>query len=91
MQSSVRNLLIIAFVAVLVFVAWREQSPAQGEAAKPVENHRYQIAAWGGVATAGARDVANSGAYIVDSQTGDVFEVRNDDAPKFLGSLPKKK
>ena len=91
MQSTVRNLLIVALVAVLMFVAWREQSPAQGEAAKPVENHRYQIAAWGSGQFVDGKQRATAGAYIVDSQTGDVYQIINNDAPAFIGAIPKKK
>jgi hypothetical protein len=91
MKVYLRTLWIIFLVAVVVIVGGRVQLPAQGEAAKPVENHRYQIAAWGSGQFVEGRQRVSAGAYIVDSQTGDVYQIINNDAPTFLGSIHKKK
>jgi hypothetical protein len=68
------------------------QPPAAAQPAKPADGGRYQISAWGvgQMTPAGKMQVAN-GAYIIDTQTGEVFSVANEGKPKPVGSVAEKK
>ena len=90
MQTRTR-ILIASVVALLALVVWREYSSAQGEAAKPAATvGRYQLSSWGSAMLSEGRMKVASGAYIVDSETGDVYSLENNGAPKLLGVIPKK-
>ena len=87
MQTRTK-MFIATVAALLVFILWREYSPAQGEAAKPAATvGRYQISGWGFEGAAGR---VISGAHIIDTETGDVYMVPNDTKPVFVGAVPKK-
>ena|ERR1700722_11843503 len=60
-------------------------------AAKPKEAGRYQISAWsvGGLTPPGKLQVSH-GAYVIDSQTGEVFSVNTIEKPKSVGSVVEK-
>ncbi|MBP3957053.1 hypothetical protein J8F10_17435 [Gemmata sp. G18] len=47
---------------------------------------RYQISAWGN----DNRGTPNNGAYVIDTQTGDVFHVDQSTKPRHLGAVEKK-
>ena len=62
------------------------QPPAA--AAKPAEAGRYQVSAWGtSQFVPGSPVQVVHGAYIVDSQTGDVYSTTNAEKPKRVGSV----
>jgi hypothetical protein len=85
------KILIAIVVALLALVVWREYSSAQGEAAKPATTvGRYQVTSWGSATLADGGMKVASGAYVVDSETGDVYFIANQGAPKLLGTIPKK-
>ncbi len=63
--------------------------PARAEPApKAAEVGRYQISAYGGGGIPNIQ-AKERGAYIIDTATGDVFHVANDDKPISLGSVTK--
>ncbi len=97
MRNVSRNILIAVVAALLALCVWREQSPAQGDAPKTDDASgkgqagRYQLSSWGSATLAEGRMQAASGAYIVDTQTGEVYSVENNGAPHLLGAVSKKK
>ncbi len=104
MAERSRVLLILAGVVVgvgatLLFTGgWGQPVQAQKPgpttiqgAAKPKEAGRYQISAW----SVGAPDPTGKmrvshGAYIIDSQSGEVFTTTNEGKPKSIGSVAEK-
>ena len=71
-------------VAVMLAVA----APARAEPApKATEVGRYQISAYGFSTPGGT----GWGAYIIDTATGEVFHVVNQNKPELLGSVAKDK
>ena len=90
--------LLFAFLGIVIGVlgtlllSGHSGTPVQAQpAAKPAEVGRYQISAWGTgqMSPAGKLSVAN-GAYIIDTQTGEVFSVANEGKPKSIGVIEKK-
>ena len=81
-------LALLAAAALVVALSGRE-SPVNaqpGKVAAP-EVGRYQISAFGAMAPGGIQ----SGAYILDTATSEVFLVRDRGEPASLGSVPKGK
>lgn len=90
MQTQTK-IFVFSIVAILAFVVCRDYSPAQGEPAKPASAvGRYQISSWGSGTLAEGKMKVASGAYIVDSETGNVYSLENNGAPHLLGVIPKK-
>ena len=90
MQTRTK-IFIASIVALLAIVVWREHLSAQGEPAKPAATvGRYQLSSWGSATLSEGRMKAASGAYIVDSETGDVYSLENNGTPKLLGKVSKK-
>jgi len=84
------TILVATVVGLLMFVVWREYSSAQGEPAKPrAATNRYQISSWGSATLVGGKMQVGCGAYIVDSESGDVYFVTNEDVPRLLGAVKK--
>ncbi len=53
---------------------------------------RYQISAYGyGLGDGSPGSLSEHGAYILDTQTGDIFVIRHHGGPKFLGSVGKER
>ncbi|MEZ6137075.1 MAG: hypothetical protein R3C53_19450 [Pirellulaceae bacterium] len=48
-------------------------------------DERYQISAWSHAASPGKNSM--SGAYVIDTQTGKIWMVINDNAPQELGTV----
>ena len=91
MQNQARNLAIVTLIAALVVVTFWRQSSGQGETAKPAATvGRYQLSSWGSASFTEGRMRVASGAYIIDSETGEVYMVTNDGKPTPLGTIPKK-
>lgn len=60
----------------------------QAQQAAAGANGRYQISAYGyGLGTGGAGSKSEAGAYILDTQTGEVFVVVGNNAPRSVGSV----
>ena len=53
------------------------------------ENDRFQVSAWSIPALAGGSRYERSayGAYVIDSQTGDLWAVKGESKPKKIGSV----
>jgi len=80
-----------ALMAVLLAAVWLDGSfrqPAQAQpapVAQPAAVGRYQISSYG----YSRSDGATNGAYIIDTQTGEVFQVHGNNPPTSLGSVTK--
>lgn len=93
-----RTLILVGFgflAGLLASLSWTHsaapQAAAQAPAAK-AEAARYQITSWAypGVARQGGGfENPKYGAYIVDTLTGEVWVVREDNAPRSLGKVGK--
>ncbi|WP_088255579.1 hypothetical protein [Fimbriiglobus ruber] len=59
-------------------------------AAKPPEAARYQISSWGYSSSLGGGALSERGAYIVDTQTGEVFAIVGDQKPRSIGKVGAK-
>jgi hypothetical protein len=75
----------LLLVALLLGGVFRTPANAQAPAALPQAVGRYQLSsfsyAWGNGTTCGA--------YILDTQTGDVFQVVGKEAPELIGSVTR--
>jgi hypothetical protein len=90
MQTQTR-IFVFSIVTILGLVVCREYLSAQGEPAKPAATvGKYQISSWGGATFAEGKMKVASGAYILDSETGNVYSLENNGAPHLLGAIPKK-
>ncbi len=65
-------------------------TPVQAQPAASTAASRYQISAYG-LSSSGAESRSVRGAYILDTQTGEVFEVVASGAPTLIGSVAKAK
>jgi hypothetical protein len=75
------GLLALLAVALLFADTFRQAAPAQpASVAQPQAVGRFQISSYG----YSRSDGATNGAYIVDTQTGDVFQVHGNNPPALI-------
>jgi hypothetical protein len=83
--------LIAGWSASTIFGGWAGAPVAAQPAQKPADPGRYQISAFG-YGGGGVGTTRESGAYIIDTATGEVFViVGNDGPPTPVGSVRKDK
>lgn len=82
MVAALAATLIVAAVYLVSF----SESNAQ-DAPKQQTHGPFQISAWSRAGSAG--NAPMSGAYIIDSETGKVWSVINDNEPKEIGILKR--
>jgi hypothetical protein len=80
------GLLALLAVALLFAETFRQPAPAQPPpVAQPQVVGRFQVSSYG----YSRSDGATNGAYIVDTQTGEVFQVHGNNPPALIGSVTK--
>lgn len=68
------------------------EQPAWAQPAPAGSIGRYQISTYGyDLGTGGSGSQAERGAYILDTQTGEVFVIVNTNAPRIVGSVSQAK
>ena len=88
MNQSRAAILVAGIVAGWAIGHWgtgRGIEPAAPQAAANAAGDRFQVSSW----AAGTNAGWNYGAYVVDGQTGEVFFIERNAAPKSLGRVGK--
>ncbi len=79
--------LIAVCVFTLLYVAMSSAGNTAQDAKAQVNNGPFQVSAWSHAGSPGNGPMR--GAYIIDSETGRVWEIINDHEPKEIGSVRK--